>query len=275
MAEYARNVNFTIFVLDMPELLDTHSHIYDEAFDADFDDVVSRAKAAGVVGLVMPGIDISSYGRLISAAERLGDYACPCIGLHPTSVAENWKEELQFVFDHVDERHFFAIGEIGLDEYWSKDFVKEQIEVFERQIDLASRKGLPVIIHLREASEDMFRVLEDMKGVPIKGTMHAFSGSYETYRRLLSYEVDLKFGIGGVVTYKNAGVALSLEKMSLDDIVLETDCPWLTPVPFRGKRNESSYVSIVAQKVAQIKNISLAEVSSYTTRNARALFNIK
>lgn len=255
------------------ELIDTHSHIYDEAFDEDFDQVVERASQAGVVSCVMPGIDISCYDRMTGVEDKLPGFAYSCIGLHPTSVGETWREELDFVHAHIDDRHFRAVGEIGLDEYWSKDFVKQQIEVCEDQIALAAKEDLPVIIHLREATDDFFKVLADLKGVPIRGTMHAFSGSYETYKRLLSL-ADFKFGIGGVATYKNAGVAVALEKMSLDDLVLETDCPWLTPVPFRGKRNETSYVRFVAEKIAQIKNIDIELVAEATTKNARRLFNI-
>jgi len=258
----------------MLEFVDTHSHIYDEAFDDDFDEVVLRAKEAGLVKLIMPGIDISSYDRMMSVSRRLSEFVSPCIGLHPTSVGDNWREELDFVRTHLSEGNFCAIGEIGLDEYWSKEYVSQQISVFEEQINIAAVAGLPIIVHLREATVDFFRVLEDMKGVPIKGTMHAFSGSYETYRRILSYDVDFKFGIGGVVTYRNSGVASSLEKMSLNDLVLETDCPWLTPVPHRGQRNESSYLRLVAEKIAAIKNISLDKVAEVTTSNARILFKI-
>ncbi|MBQ2598637.1 MAG: TatD family hydrolase, partial [Bacteroidales bacterium] len=160
-----------------------------------------------------------------------------------------------------------------LDAYWSKDFIKEQMRVLEEQVSMAAAAGLPVITHLREATEDFFRVLEDLRGVDFRGVMHAYSGSYEVYRRLLGY-ADFKFGIGGVVTYKNAGIAAALEKMSLDDIVLETDCPWLTPVPYRGKRNEPAYVRLVAEKVAQIKGLPLEEVAAVTTRSAQRLFNL-
>lgn len=257
----------------MLELIDTHSHIYDEAFREDFDAVLARARVAGVVSCVMPGIDRSCHDALNAVADSLPDFAFPCIGLHPTSVGENWEEELGFVKAHLHDRKFCAVGEIGLDEYWSKDFVKEQMRVLEEQIVLASESDLPVIIHLREATDDFFRVLEDLRGVDFRGTMHAYSGSYETYRRLLGY-ADFRFGIGGVVTYKNAGVASALEKMSLDDVVLETDCPWLTPVPYRGKRNEPSYVRLVAEKIAQIKGLALEEVAAVTSASARRLFKI-
>ena len=254
-------------------IVDTHCHLYDEAFRPDFDDVLTRAREAGLEACVMPGIDRSCHESLVAMADALPGFAFPCIGLHPTSVSETWEEELAFVKDHFADRRWYAVGEIGLDEYWSKDFVKEQIRVLEEQIVLAAEAGLPVIIHLREATDDFFRVLEDLRGVDFRGVMHAYSGSYETYRRLLTY-ADFRFGIGGVVTYKNAGVALAVEKMSLDDIVTETDCPWLTPVPFRGKRNEPSYVRLVVEKIAQIKQLPYEDVAASTTRNARRLFNL-
>ncbi len=255
------------------ELIDTHSHIYDEAFREDFTDVLGRAREAGIVACVMPGIDRSCYDDLCAKADQLPGFAYPCVGLHPTSVGENWQEELDFVKQHMQDRPWRAVGEIGLDEYWSKDFVKEQMRVLEEQIVLAAEAGLPVIIHLREATDDFLRVLEDLRGVSFRGSMHAWSGSYEMYRRLLTY-ADFRFGIGGVVTYKNAGVAAALEKMSMQDIVLETDCPWLTPVPYRGRRNEPSYVRLIAEKVAQIKSLALEEVAATTTENARRLFNL-
>ncbi|MBR5100254.1 MAG: TatD family hydrolase [Bacteroidales bacterium] len=254
-------------------LIDTHCHLYDEAFQPDFEAVLARAREAGMEACVMPGIDRSSHDALLAVADALPDFAFPCIGLHPTSVGETWQEELDFVKAHLGDRRWYAVGEIGLDEYWSKDFVKEQIRVLEEQVVLAAEADLPVIIHLREATDDFFRVLADLRGVSFRGVMHAWSGSYETCRRLLALG-DFRFGIGGVVTYKNAGVAKAMEKMSLQDILLETDCPWLTPVPFRGKRNEPSYVRLVAEKIAQIKQIPLEEVATATTSNARALFKL-
>ena len=254
-------------------LIDTHCHLYDEAFRDDFEEVLARARAAGVEASVMPGIDRASHDALLAVADALPDFAFPCIGLHPTSVGADWAEELTFVQEHLPDRRWHAIGEIGLDEYWSKDFVKEQMRVFEEQVAMASEAGLPVIIHLREATEDFLRALEDLRGVDFRGVMHAWSGSYELYRRLLGM-ADFKFGIGGVATYKNAGVAVALEKMSLDDLIVETDCPWLTPVPYRGKRNEPSYVRLVAEKIAQIKNLPLEAVAAATTANARELFKL-
>ena len=254
-------------------LIDTHCHLYDEAFRDDFEAVLGRSRETGLEACVMPGIDRSCHDALLAVADALPDFAFPCIGLHPTSVGADWEEELAFVKEHLGDRRWYAVGEIGLDEYWSKDFVKEQMRVLEEQVVLAADAGLPVIIHLREATDDFFRVLEDLRGVAFRGVMHAYSGSYETYRRLLAY-ADFKFGIGGVVTYKNAGVAKALEKMSLDDLVVETDCPWLTPVPFRGRRNEPSYVRFAAEKIAQIKDLPYETVAVATTENARRLFKL-
>ena len=254
-------------------LIDTHCHLYDEAFRDDFAAVLARAREAGLEACVMPGIDRSCHDALLAVADALPDFAFPCIGLHPTSVGENWQEELDFVKTHLADRPWRAVGEIGLDEYWSKEFVKEQIRVLEEQVVLAAEADLPVIIHLREATDDFFRVLEDLRGVTFRGVLHAYTGSYETYRRLLNLG-DFRFGIGGVVTYKNAGIAVAVEKMSLQDILLETDCPWLTPVPFRGKRNEPAHVRLVAEKIAQIKQVPLEEVAAATTSGARAFFKL-
>ena len=252
-------------------MVDTHSHIYDEAYSEDFEDFVAMAKGAGVELLILPGIDSSCHSAMMNCAEKLGGYASAAIGLHPTSVAENWRDELQFVFDNNADR-FCAIGEIGLDEYWSKDFIKEQMEVFEAQLNLSAELDLPVIIHSREATEDIFSVLDAIKK-PMKGVFHAFSGSYETYCRIKKYG-DFKIGIGGVITYKNSHTASFLNKVPLSDILLETDSPWLTPVPFRGKRNESSYIKYIAEKVAELMNLPFEEIDRATTENAKSMFKL-
>lgn len=255
------------------EFTDTHSHIYDEAFDQDREEAMLRASEAGVTTLILPGISSAEHQRMLDFSDLYPDVAHPCIGLHPTDVAENWQEEMAFVREHLDDRRFYAIGEIGLDYYWSRDFEREQREVFAEQLEIAAERGLPVLIHSRNATDAIFEVLEDVKGLKLKGIFHAFSGSYETYCRCLSYG-DFKFGIGGVCTYKNAGVAGVIPRMSLQDIVLETDCPWLTPVPHRGERNESAYIPLIAAKVASLRGISLEEVAEATTSTARKLFNI-
>lgn len=254
-------------------MIDTHSHIYDEAYDADFSEVLQRAKDAGVEKMVMPGIDSKCHGRMMEFTRRLEGYAFPAIGLHPTSVESNWKEELQFVWDNYREGEFVAVGEIGLDEYWSKDFLEEQKRVFEDQLTFAWEKDLPVIIHSRNATEDIFECL-DRVGRPVRGVFHAFSGSYETYCRIKKSYEGFKFGVGGVLTYKNSHLAAFMDRVPLDDILLETDAPWLTPVPFRGKRNESSYIRYTAEKLSELKGVSFEETDAVTTANAKKMFGI-
>ncbi|MBQ7222557.1 MAG: TatD family hydrolase [Bacteroidales bacterium] len=253
-------------------MIDTHSHIYDEAFSEDFEAVVLRAKEAGVEGLVLPGIDSECYYTMLETADRLAGFAFPCIGLHPTSIGEGWRKELQFVYDHFDDRKFYAIGEIGIDEYWSKDFLKEQMEGFEAQLTLAYEKDLPVIIHNREGIEEVIASIKRVNK-PLRGVFHAYNGSYETCERFFSLG-DFYIGIGGVVTYKNAHVAKTLERIPLERILLETDAPWLTPVPHRGERNESSYVKYTAHKIAEIMGVTFEEVDIRTTYNAKELFSL-
>ncbi len=260
--------------------IDTHSHLYDEAFDADLDEAFARMVAAGVANCIFPGIDMESFDRQSRVAAQYGGIVHEAIGLHPTSVGANWRDELNFVKERLLQRNYpgatnpyVAVGEIGVDGYWSKEFLREQKMAFAEQILLAREYGLPVIVHVRDAIEQVFEVLDELCLKDLKGVFHAYSGSYETYCRLRTYG-DIKIGIGGVVTYKNAGVAKVIESVPLEDILLETDSPWLTPVPYRGKRNESAYIPVIAQKVAQIKGCSVEEVASVTTANAKELFGI-
>lgn len=257
-------------------MTDTHTHIYDEAFNGDFHETVQRAVEAGVDHLIFPGIDSSVHFRMMECASMYPDTISVATGLHPTSVDAGWKRELDFVEERLSEGGWSAVGEIGLDRHWSDAYIKEQEEVFKIQMRWASETGLPVIIHVREAHDTLFSILDSlaMKGIVMRGVMHAFSGSIETYRRIKSYG-DFKIGIGGVVTYKNAGVAATLKDIPLGDIVLETDSPWLTPVPFRGKRNEPAYLRYIAEKTASIKGIGIAEVDSMTSATAKELFNLK
>ena len=252
--------------------IDTHTHIYDEAFAGEEDEVIKRARQAGVTVMLQPDVDSRERDAMFALVDMHPDELHAMLGLYPGSVDKGWRDEIDAMLRYRG-RKVVALGEIGLDYHYGAEFAAEQREAFRIQMELAAEMDLPVNIHLREATEDFFRVLEDLRGVDFRGVMHAYSGSYEVYRRLLGY-ADFKFGIGGVVTYKNAGIAAALEKMSLDDIVLETDCPWLTPVPYRGKRNEPAYVRLVAEKVAQIKGLPLEEVAAVTTRSAQRLFNL-
>ena len=257
-------------------MIDTHTHLYDEAFADDFTEAVERAVRSGVEHLIFPGIDSSVHDRMMECASMTGGKAGTATGLHPTSVREDWKKELGFVENRLSEGGWAAIGEIGLDRHWSDTFFSEQTEAFRIQMIWAAEAGLPVIIHVREAHDTLFDILDSLqeKGVPMRGVMHAFSGSLETYRRIKSYG-GFKVGIGGVVTYRNAGIAVTVKDIPIEDIVLETDSPWLTPVPFRGKRNESAYLRIIAERLADIKGLTMEEVDRVTTDNANSLFNIK
>jgi TatD DNase family protein len=273
--------------------IDTHTHPYDTAFDADREDVLQRALDAGVSKWIFPAIDSTCYQRQLECFNNHPNNAFMTIGLHPTSVAANWRDELKFVEEKLKisanshnydsalscNPRYYAIGEIGLDGYWSKEFMKEQMEVFGNQIDIAEEYNLPIIIHERSATDEIFQVLDnhvfvkDGKSRRIRGVFHAFSGSPETFERIQRYG-EFKIGIGGVVTYKNAGIAKALENIPLKSVILETDSPWLTPVPYRGKRNESSYIPIIAAKVSEIKRCSIDEVAFQTTMNAKELFAI-
>ncbi|MBO7321179.1 MAG: TatD family hydrolase [Bacteroidales bacterium] len=256
-------------------IIDTHTHLYDADFRTDFDDVVLRARDAGVCKCIMPAIDISSFDDMCATERALEGFAYATIGLHPTSVKENWREELDFVKGEFARRDYCAVGEIGLDGYWSRDFIEEQKTVFYEQMVMAASRDIPVIIHLREATDDMYEVLERLKGAGVRprGVFHAFSGSYETYERINRYG-DFLVGIGGVVTYKKAGVASVVERLPLERMVLETDSPWLSPVPYRGKRNEPSYLKEIVAKIASLKGCDPALVEEVTTANAMKMFNI-
>lgn len=257
-------------------MIDTHTHLYDEAFMDDFDQAVERAVGAGVEHMIFPGIDSSVHERMMECAARVPDRISTAVGLHPTSVDGNWKRELDFVERCLAEQKWTAIGEIGLDRHWSDEYIREQEEVFRQQMLWASEASLPVIIHVREAHDTVFRILDSLagSGISMKGVFHAFSGSIETYRRIKTYG-DFKIGIGGVITYKNAGIAATVKDIPLEDILLETDSPWLTPVPYRGKRNESAYLRAVAEKTAAVKETDTETVDRITTSNAKKLFNLR
>jgi len=257
----------------MTQFIDTHIHLYDSDFDEDMQAVLERAMALGINRFVLPAVDSSSHEKMAELSKLFPKLMFGAIGLHPTSVKSDWKKELAFVFDNIDKTQYYAIGEIGMDGYWSKEFMKEQSYVFEKQIELAHHHDLPIIIHSRDATEEIFKVLEKTKHLNISGVFHAFSGSYETFVKL-SKMGNFKIGIGGVLTFKNTSLVNVVEKIGLENIVLETDAPWLTPAPYRGKRNEPSYIPIIAQKLAYIKRCSIEEVAQITTENAVKLFKL-
>ncbi len=265
------------------KLIDTHSHLYEPQFDEDRDEAVTRAQQAGVERLLLPAIDSESHQRMLDMAVRYPELCLPMMGLHPTSVNDNpkFREELSVARHYLSNPpegvKFCAVGEIGLDLYWSKEFFAQQLEAFTTQCRWAMELDLPVAIHTRSAWAEMEKAVGELqeeaksKGLRLRGVFHAFSEDVECYERLRALG-DFKFGIGGVVTFKKSIVAQTVKQMALRDILLETDCPYLTPAPFRGKRNESGYISYICAKVAELKGISAEEVAAETSRNATELF---
>ena len=254
------------------EFIDTHSHLYDEAFAGEEDIAVARAVEAGVSRIIFPDIDSQSRDAMFAFADRHPGVIFPCLGLHPTSVGADWQEELSRIEPYLS-RKIWAIGEIGMDCYWSKEFIKEQQEVLRIQLEMAAKADLPIIIHSRESTELIIKVLKECRHLNPKGVFHAFSGSVETFREIDRLG-DWYIGIGGVLTYKKASIAETVKQIPLERILLETDSPYLTPVPFRGKRNESSYVPHIAARLAELTEKDVAEVAETTTYNARKLFRI-
>lgn len=251
---------------------DTHTHLYDEAFAGEEDLAVERAVAAGVTRMILPDIDSQTRLEMFSLADRHEGVLFPCLGLHPTSVDARWQEEMMLMERHL-ERKIWAVGEIGMDCYWSREFVKEQEEVFRTQLEMAARLSLPVIIHSRESTELILNVLKDCRHLGLRGVFHAFSGSIETFRELQRLG-DWYIGIGGVLTYKKASIAETVREIPMERILLETDSPYLTPVPFRGKRNESAYIPHIASRLAELTGKTVEETAEITTDNAQKLFGI-
>lgn len=252
---------------------DTHTHLYDEQFGSSPGEAVERALAAGVSRMIMPDIDSSSRDTMFRLASGYPGILFPCLGLHPTSVGRDWRDEFETVEKLAAEKKIAAVGETGMDCYWSREFVEEQKQAFELQVRLACRLGLPVIIHSRDATELVFEVLEKCRNLSPRGVFHAFSGSRETYERIERLG-DWYVGIGGVVTFKKASIAETVRHIPMNRILLETDSPYLTPAPHRGERNESSYIPLIAEKIALQKGIGIEEVAQATTENAGKLFDI-
>ena len=256
-------------IIRMPGLIDTHTHLYLPEFDTDRVAMLTRARAAGVEAFYLPAIDSATHKAMLQLEQEAADCKS-MMGLHPCSVKENYKEELAIAEKYWEERSFIAVGEIGLDFYWDRSFEKEQYQAFRQQIEWAVFKNVPIVIHSRNATLACVQVLKEYVGKNLRGVFHCFSGSFEEATEIC--KLGFYLGIGGVLTYKNAGLSAVLERLPLDQVILETDAPYLTPVPHRGKRNESAYISLVAEKLASIKGISPALVGAITTANAKNLF---
>ena len=259
----------SIFVL---MFVDTHTHFYDEWLLPEADEAVQRAVDAGVGKMIQADIDSHERPDMWAVWERHKDVLYQMLGVYPGSVNANWKEELDALEPYKD-KGVVAIGEIGLDYHEGKEFASQQKEVLRIQLEMAAAMNLPVNIHLRDAWEDFFEVLKDCKHLGIRGDLHCFSGSYEVYRRANQYG-EFSVGIGGVITFKNSGLAATVARIPMEHILLETDAPYLAPVPHRGERNESAYLPLVAAKVAEVKGMTVEEVAEITTDNAQKLFKI-
>lgn len=254
----------------MMQLIDSHTHLYVSSFDADRDAMIARAKEAGVTRFYLPAIDSETTAAMFALEEKYPGECIAMMGLHPCSVNEKYKEELSLVEKWLGSRPFAAVGEIGLDFYWDKTFTGQQYEAFRIQIEWALQYNLPINIHTRNAMQDTINVVKEYRGRGLKGVFHCFTGSYESAKQII--DTGFLLGIGGVVTYKNAGLAETLVNIPLECLVLETDAPYLTPVPFRGKRNEAAYIKYVAEKLGEIYGISPEEVGKVTAANTLNLY---
>ena len=253
-------------------ITDTHTHLYSEAFDEDRVAVIEEAIANGVERFFIPAIDATYTERMLDLKNSYPENMFLMTGLHPTHVKKNYKEELSHVEEMLGIHSFVAIGEIGIDLYWDKTFLREQQDAFRSQIRLAKKHKLPIVIHCREAFNAVFEILEEEKGDDLFGIFHCFTGDLEQAHKAISY--NMKLGIGGVVTFKNGKIDTFLNKIDLTHIVLETDAPYLAPVPYRGKRNESNYILKVLEKVALIYGITPEEVAAITTQNSKSVFGV-
>jgi len=254
------------------QIIDTHTHLYLKQFKDDVDLVIERAKNAGIDKFIFPAIDSSHFKDMHELRNRYPENIYLMSGLHPVSVKDNYNEELNLVLKSLETHNYVAIGEIGIDLYWDKTFLKQQQEAFEFQIRLAISNNLPIVIHCRDGFDEIFEILDAEKCSNMRGIFHCFTGTLEQAYRAIN--LGFKLGIGGVVTYKNGGIDKFLNKIDIKNIVLETDAPYLSPVPHRGKRNESFYVTYVLKKISELYGLNEQEIAKITSKNALEIFNI-
>lgn len=253
-------------------LTDTHTHLYSNHFNEDLSLVMQRAFDSGVKRLFIPAIDSATTEAMYSLEKQYPDNVFLMMGLHPTSVKSNFEQELEHIKREFSKRHFFAVGEIGIDLYWDKSNLENQKKAFKIQIQLAKKYKLPIVIHCRDAFDEIFKILESENDDDLFGIFHCFTGTEEQANKAISF--NMKLGIGGVVTFKNSNIDAFLNKIDIKNIVLETDSPYLSPVPYRGKRNESSYLPLICKKLAEIYQLSEEEISLITTQNSKDVFGI-
>lgn len=252
-------------------IIDTHAHLYAEEFSQDLTEVIQRAKKTGVEKILLPNIDTESISLLKKTAEDFSDFFLPMMGLHPTSVGDDWKSQLDTIKKELDNNTYIAIGEIGIDLYWDKTFKNQQILAFEEQLNWSIEKDLPVAIHSRDAISEVIQSIKNVGENKLRGVFHSFGGNEDELKAVLEFK-NFYLGINGVVTFKNSGLAETLKKCPLDRIIVETDSPYLAPVPYRGKRNESSYLTYVLTKLSEIYNKDESDIAEVTTENAKKLF---
>ncbi|MBO6607782.1 TatD family hydrolase [Psychroserpens sp.] len=253
-------------------ITDTHTHLYSEAFDEDREQMIQRALDQQISRFFIPAIDSGYTEAMLKLESEFPNHVYLMMGLHPTSVKSNYKDELKHVEEMLAKRHFYAVGEIGIDLYWDTSTLDIQKDAFKHQIRLAKQYGLPIVIHCRESFDEIFEVLDEEKDDKLYGIFHCFTGTLEQAKRAISY--NMKLGIGGVVTFKNGKIDQFLHNIDLSHIVLETDAPYLAPKPYRGKRNESAYITLVLKKLAEIYSVSEEKIAEITTENSKAVFGI-
>ena len=253
-------------------ITDTHTHLYSEQFDEDRHEMLERALKAGISRFFIPAIDSTYTEAMLRLEKDYPENIFLMMGVHPTHIKENYLEELELAKQWLNKRPFYAVGEIGIDLYWDQSFLKQQQIAFKTQIEWAKERNLPIVIHCRDAFDEIFEVLETVKDEQLFGIFHCFTGTFEQARKAISY--NMKLGIGGVVTFKNGKIDTFLKDIPLKHLVLETDAPYLSPVPYRGKRNESYYILQVLDKLASIYNLTPAEIAEITTQNSKDIFGI-
>ena len=254
-------------------LTDTHAHLYSEQFQEDIDAIISRCIGKKISRIFLPNIDTKSIEPMLALCKKYPKNIFPMMGLHPCSVKENYLSELNIIKQQLDKNTYYAIGEIGIDLYWDKTFVEEQKNAFRTQIKWAKERKLPIIIHARDSFKEIFDIVDEENDEHLTGIFHCFTGTIEDAKKIINYG-GFKLGIGGVVTFKNSGLDSVLKHVDIKHIVLETDSPYLAPAPHRGKRNESSYVELVALKLCDIYDLSLTEIANITTQNSIEVFGI-
>jgi len=254
------------------KLIDTHTHLYLDNFDPDRDEVIQNAIDMGVETMLLPAIDSTTFDSMMELSNNYPHNCLPMIGLHPTSVVDNYENELKLVENELTKGGYIAVGEIGIDLYWDKSFVDQQKDAFKRQLKLAKKHKLPVAIHTRDSFNEIYTIVKEESNDELRGVFHCFTGTSSEAKKII--DVGFLMGIGGIITFKNSGLAEVVNSIPVKHLLLETDAPFLTPAPFRGKRNQSAYLTYIARKLAEVKNIGVEQLADITTKNAVELFKL-